>query len=120
MSIFRHGPSVAELHAEAQRVLATKPKSMLLAELPNDAARAAQCRRWAIELLNQFFQGQAETITDVLLSREMRYRGMSAAARRIVGVRRWSTSGMARDLMADSEMFARWAVMYGTAARSTS
>jgi hypothetical protein len=85
----------------------------VLAALPDNAARAAQCLAWQQQASSDWSQGQDETVADMLASTDPRYRKMTREQRTLIGRRKWSTSYTARSLAGDEELFARWAVMYG-------
>lgn len=109
-------PDAAALVAASTRELSKLHIGLVLDSLPDDAARAAQCRKWQAAARNKFFQGQAETVSDILLSREERYQGMGVAARTVTGQRRWAGMTVAKEFIGEEEMFGRWAVMYSLAA----
>jgi hypothetical protein len=83
-----------------------------LDQLPDNAARIAQCMAWAEECRNAFFTGQAETIAAVLASNAARFQGMDVRTREILGRRIWATSFHAKDALSDEALFRGWALMY--------
>jgi hypothetical protein len=106
----------AGLVAASTQALVKLHPGLILDALPDDAARAAQCRTWHVNARNKFFQGQAETISDVLLSHEERYQDMGIQARTITAQRRWAGMTIAREFISEEEMFGRWAVIWSLAA----
>jgi hypothetical protein len=86
-----------------------------LLALPDNAARAAQCRGWAQEASLRWEQGQRECVLDLLASNDIRYRRMDEQARTAIAKQKWTTSPTARSLANDDQMFSRWAIMYGVA-----
>ncbi len=85
----------------------------ILAALPSDEARAAQCRAWVAETNARWTQGQRECVADMLNSTDWRYRRMSAETRAEIGRMKWSSSPTAKGLGRDAEMFRSWALMWG-------
>ena len=83
--------------------------------LPNDAARAARCRELATEARNKYFQGQGESIADILLSGHERYRNVGLEQRKAIGIRQWSTSQTAKEIASDEQMYSRWSMMFDLA-----
>lgn len=89
----------------------------LLAQLPDDRARAIQCQEWAAQTRAKLFQGQREVIGDMLLSNDLRYRRMDAAVRTHIGKQKWNNSLLAMELLKMEEMYSRWAREYATFAQ---
>lgn len=104
------------LYEEAVRVMHQAHRGTILDALPDDAARAAQCRAWASEARNKWFQGQAESVADMLVSKDRRYARMDAVMRRIIGQRKWGTSPIAKDLIGDEQACSTWARTFSLAA----
>lgn len=89
----------------------------ILADLPDDTARALQCHKWAVETRAKLFQGQQESIQDVLDSKELRYQRMGTRERTAAGSQKWATTQIAVDLLKTEEMFSRWARGYAANVR---
>lgn len=98
--------------AEASEVLSRMHLGHQLDQLPDDRARASRCRELAEGARNKYFQGQSETMADILLSSDSRYVGVSPGARKRIGQQMWGSSTTAKDLASDEQMFSRWATMY--------
>lgn len=86
--------------------------------LPDNEARGDKCLEWAQAERDRYFQGQAETINDILRSDSRQYRHLDRIGREEAGRFRWQASPLAKSIASDEEMYSRWAVMFYTAGQS--
>lgn len=108
----RKSQQVPRYVEEAWEQLRKDHNGKVLDSLPTNADRARQCLTWCSEQRNRFYQGRNETIADMLLSQDLRYRHMTEAERRAVGDMKWGSSKQAKEIVGMEQMYARWASMY--------
>jgi hypothetical protein len=91
--------------------------------LPDNQARALRCLQEAEKCRNGFFYGKQNTIDEMmsLPTRilRIRYGNYSKEARRKIAMKLWTSSTIAKELIGDEQMFARWAVMYASMVHSS-
>ena len=101
-----------EQHAAMRQVRAEPHKGTLLDRCANDVDRRSLCLQWAGEARNAYYEGRRQSIEDMILSEDRRYRHMSMATREKIGEMKWSKSLMAKELQGLEQMYSRWAVQY--------
>jgi hypothetical protein len=98
---------------EHARRIERKPSyGELLARAGSDRARSELCREWAEQARLRWFQGQRETVLDIVRSKSIRYRHYSAQAREAIGRMQWVGCQEQVELAADEVLFTRWADHY--------
>lgn len=96
----------------ALRELRKDDKGQMLNRCVDDDARYRMCVRWAEQSRDGYYQGLRESISDMLLSNDRRYRHMSVEVRTIIGERKWVCSLKAKGLIGLEQMYSRWASQY--------
>lgn len=94
------------------RLAEEKDKGQQLNACANDVERRSLCLQWAGQMRDAYYQGRRESIQDMLLSKEYRYRHMSPAVRMKIGEIKWSKSLRAKELIGMEQMYSRWAIQY--------
>lgn len=100
------------LMAKLAEEMSKPDRPQLLAACANDSERATLCMEWAEESRAEWFQGRKEAISDLLLSRNERYRDYSPSARVAIAKQGWMNSPTAKSIVSDEQMFTRWADNY--------
>jgi hypothetical protein len=87
-------------------------KARQLMNCVDDYERGVLCQGWAHEARLRWYQGQAETIDDVVNSQSLQYRFMNREAREAAAMLRWGKSAVGHDLAEADQMYTRWAGGY--------
>jgi hypothetical protein len=97
---------------ELDKLANERHKGQLLDDCANDVERRSLCLQWAGQARNAWFQGRRESIQDMLMSKDRRYKYMSVETRKKIGEIKWSKSIQAKELASVEQMYSRWAVQY--------
>lgn len=115
MILWRRKQKAAEAVARALAAadaLAAQDKGMKLNACADDDARYRLCVLWAEQARDSYYQGLRETIADMLLSTDRRYKHMPAEVRTAIGERKWGASLKAKEIIGLEQMYSRWASQY--------
>lgn len=98
---------------EAYSEVKHKPdKGQILNACTTDVDRRSFCLQWAGEARDAYYQGRRESIQDLLLSRDPRYKYMDAETRMRIGEMKWGKSLQAKEIIGLEQMYSRWAIQY--------
>lgn len=95
-----------------QALRAEDHKGVLLDRCRSDVGRRSLCLQWAGAARNAYYEGRRQSMADMILSTDRRYRHMDAATRAKIGELKWGKSLMAKELIGLEQMYSRWAVQY--------
>lgn len=112
----REGPSQTQVLL-AEILPGSIHRGELLDACGSDSARARLCQSWAEQTRDSWFQGQRETIQDMIISHDRRYQHMNRKTRMAIGEMKWGKSGISKDIAAAEQMYLRWAALYTSLAR---
>lgn len=101
-----------DLYQAASMAIRVEDKGGKLNRCRNDDERYRLCVQWAEEARDGYYQGMRESVSDMMLSKDRRYKYMSVEARRKIGERKWSTCFKAKELIGIEQMYSRWASQY--------
>lgn len=94
------------------RLAEERDKGQQLNACRNHVERRSLCLQWAGQMRDAFYQGRRESMQDMLLSKDRRYRHMSPETRMKIGQMKWGKSMQAKELADLEQMYSRWAVQY--------
>jgi hypothetical protein len=97
---------------EANQQMKVPHKGELLDRCQSNAERRKLCLEWAEQARNAWFNGNRESVINVLISKSPRYRDYPAAVRKSIGERQWGNSIQAKQLADAEQMYSRWAQHY--------
>jgi len=83
-----------------------------LRQCANDVERRSLCLQWAGEERDKWYAGRRQTIIDMIMSEDRRYKHMGPETRAKIGEMKWGKSLQAKELAGTEQMYSRWAVQY--------
>lgn len=108
----RRKSDISERMSAAYEALHVDDKGRKLNWCQNDEQRYRLCVLWAEQARDGYYQGMRESVSDMMLSEDRRYRHCDVEVRRSIGERKWSTSLKAKELIGLEQMYVRWASQY--------
>jgi hypothetical protein len=115
----RRATKAERASANTAAVISSTPtRSEILDALPDNLARMRQCAVWQDKARADWYLGERAEIARILNSRDLRYRNMGPAERRVIGSRMWTLNPRNKDLAGAEQMYARWVSSYSALAKA--
>lgn len=112
MILWRRRGNTHDRARAAEAALSVEDKGAKLNWCQTDDQRYRLCVLWAEQARDGYYQGLRESVADMMLSNDLRYKYVSIEVRRSIGERKWSISFKAQELIGLEQMYSRWASQY--------